>query len=166
MKTLSVKQPWAYLICAGIKDIENRPRRTHFRGRILIHASAKAYTYDYPEKFFTPEQYKEIIDKTKDCVVHCETSAIIGSVEIIDCVENHPSIWAVVGQFHYVLANPVLFDKPILGVKGQLGLWNYEFPEDTYECTNDNPFSHQSCGESIGCIQNCDDCDYWKSVYE
>ena len=41
MKVLSVKQPWAYLLVSGIKDIENRPRRTHFRGRILIHASAK-----------------------------------------------------------------------------------------------------------------------------
>lgn len=24
MKVLSVKQPWAYLLCSGIKDIENR----------------------------------------------------------------------------------------------------------------------------------------------
>jgi hypothetical protein len=23
MKVLTVKQPWAYLICSGIKDIEN-----------------------------------------------------------------------------------------------------------------------------------------------
>jgi len=23
-KAISVRQPWAYLICAGIKDIENR----------------------------------------------------------------------------------------------------------------------------------------------
>jgi len=41
MKTLSVKQPWAYLLCAGIKDIENRTWKTNYRGRVFIHASAK-----------------------------------------------------------------------------------------------------------------------------
>ena len=40
MKTLSVKQPWASLICSGIKDIENRTWKTKFRGRVLIHAGA------------------------------------------------------------------------------------------------------------------------------
>lgn len=48
-KVLSIKQPWASLICTprsdnnlfGIKDIENRSWKTKFRGRILIHASQK-----------------------------------------------------------------------------------------------------------------------------
>jgi hypothetical protein len=65
-----------------------------------------------------------------------------------------------------VLANPVLFDTPIIDVKGKLSFWEYEFDEGTFECTNDNPYSHQSCGEREGCIQNCDECDYWKSKYE
>lgn len=39
MKALSIKQPWASLIAHGIKDIENRTWRTHFRGKIYIHAS-------------------------------------------------------------------------------------------------------------------------------
>ena len=49
MKALSIKQPWASLIAHGIKDIENRNWKTHFRGRIYIHASAKdsgAYSLD------------------------------------------------------------------------------------------------------------------------
>lgn len=78
--------------------------------------------------------------------------AIIGSVEIVDCVLNHPSIWAEktdllgLSETYYkiyssvinvppiihnwVLANPILFDKPILNVKGKLGFWNYELPEE------------------------------------
>lgn len=39
MKALSIKQPWASLIAHGIKNIENRTWKTHFRGRIYIHAS-------------------------------------------------------------------------------------------------------------------------------
>ena len=43
MKTISVQQPWASLICAGIKDIENRTWKPKENpGRILIHASKKA----------------------------------------------------------------------------------------------------------------------------
>lgn len=58
-----------------------------------------------------------------------ESSAIIGSVEIVDCVINHPSVWAEKGVYNWVLANPVLFEKPILNVKGKLGFWDYELPE-------------------------------------
>ena len=39
MKTLSVKQPHATLICYGIKTVENRTWKTDYRGKLLIHAS-------------------------------------------------------------------------------------------------------------------------------
>ena len=55
--------------------------------------------------------------------------SIIGSVEIVDCVQNHPSIWAEKGVYHWVLASPILFEKPIENVKGKLGLWNYDWEE-------------------------------------
>ena len=38
MKTLTVCQPWAWLIVAGIKRIENRSWRCHSRGPFAIHA--------------------------------------------------------------------------------------------------------------------------------
>ena len=68
-------------------------------------------------------------------------SAIIGEVEIIDCVINHPSIWAEKTEFaqsgnqrfykdkpiyNWVLENPVLYEKPILNVKGKLSFWEFE----------------------------------------
>lgn len=39
MKTLSVRESWAYYIVAGLKDIENRTWRTDYRGPLLVHAS-------------------------------------------------------------------------------------------------------------------------------
>ena len=41
MKTLSIRQPFAALICRGIKTIENRSWDTTYRGKLLIHASGK-----------------------------------------------------------------------------------------------------------------------------
>ena len=38
LKALSIKQPWAWLIVNGWKDVENRSWNTHYRGRVLIHA--------------------------------------------------------------------------------------------------------------------------------
>lgn len=39
-KALTVKQPWAWAIVRGGKDVENRSQRTKHRGRIFIHSSA------------------------------------------------------------------------------------------------------------------------------
>lgn len=36
MKALSIKQPWAHWIATGVKTIETRTWRTHFRGEVLI----------------------------------------------------------------------------------------------------------------------------------
>ena len=134
MKALSIKQPWAALIVHGIKDIENRTWRTHFRGKIYIHASA-------PKKFNV--QLSD--EQTKLAIPVLETSfngtmlfgAIIGEVEIVDCIINHDSIWAdktpdnpkiyvkPKPTYNWVLANPVLYDKPILNVKGKLSFWEF-----------------------------------------
>lgn len=40
MKAITVHQPYATLICSGVKSIENRSWSTEYRGRILIHSSA------------------------------------------------------------------------------------------------------------------------------
>jgi hypothetical protein len=145
MKALSVKQPWASLICTprednpllGIKDIENRTWRTHFRGKIYIHASAKKVDVDFTTEqtasLFSNEIWNPEIGFSKDLLV---VSAIIGEVEIIDCVQDHPSIWAEKSDWqevgwtekpiwNWVLANPVLYDKPILNVKGKLSFWEF-----------------------------------------
>jgi len=143
MKALTIKQPWASLIAHGIKDIENRTWRTNFRGRIYIHASAKSVGNDL-ETIINYEQFKSIPEDLQHYFTNgiWQTSTIIGEVDIIDCVINHPSIWAEKAQpydfdefyfplykkpvYNWVLANPVLYDKPILNVKGKLRFWEYE----------------------------------------
>lgn len=124
-KAISVKQPWAYLICAGIKDIENRTWKTNYRGRLLIHASSRKDNSTKP--LLTSEQYElagGVAGYGK--AIFGDRSAIIGSIEVIDCVQNHPSVWAEKGVYNWVLANPVLFENPILNVKGQLTFWEYD----------------------------------------
>ena len=63
--------------------------------------------------------------------------SIIGSVEIVDCVINYSSIWADKGVYNWVLANPVLFKKPI-PAKGRLSFWEYDnLSEDARNVVDD-----------------------------
>jgi hypothetical protein len=38
MRIITIKQPWAHLIVAGTKNIENRNWPTNYRGPVLVHA--------------------------------------------------------------------------------------------------------------------------------
>lgn len=130
MKALSIKQPWSGLIAAGLKDIENRSWKINFRGRVLIHASA-SLAHKNIQMLLTRDQSEALHEFRLDAkhLISSETSAIIGEVDIVDCVMNHKSIWAEQSGYHWVLANPVQYEQPILQVNGSLSLWEYN-PSD------------------------------------
>lgn len=151
MKAITVKQPWASLIVHGVKDIENRTRacpKKYIGKRVLIHASARPD--DEPYAIFNDEQASAIDDTIMDvCGYYKQVGSIIGSVQIVDCVVNHSSVWAektedytvgmnprlhedITGKkvvYNWVLANPVLFEKPI-PAKGKLSFWESGLSEE------------------------------------
>ena len=59
VKTLSVRQPYAALICAGVKTVENRTWKTDYRGRLLIHASGDSWAY--PDFNYLPKTWQKTI---------------------------------------------------------------------------------------------------------
>jgi len=141
MKAISIKQPWASLIANGIKDIENRTWKLpeKYKGqRVLIHASANPVEFDSVSQIFTAEQREVLPARPEDLaqLLSCHCGAIIGSVELVDCVINHPSIWAEKTYkaqssgfedpiiYNWILANPILFPEPI-PAKGKLSFWDY-----------------------------------------
>lgn len=130
MKAITIKQPFASLIVEGVKDIENRTWKTNFRGRVLIHAGASIAGSALD--LLTQEQFDVLVKNNKGA--EYVTSSIIGSVEIVDCVINHESIWAEKGDsfltgessiiYNWVLANPIKFPEPI-PAKGKLSFWDF-----------------------------------------
>ncbi len=126
-KVLTVKNPWAYLICTGIKDVENRSRQTNYRGKILIHSSKSIDpNHKHIPAMLSPLRWNKIplINSAIIIAEMYDNSCIIGEVEIVDCIKNSTSIWADSGQWHWILKNPIMYDKPIENIKGQLGIWN------------------------------------------
>lgn len=113
MKALSIKQPWAWLIIHGGKDIENRTWHTKFRGRFLVHAS----------KGVTKDEYADAYRFALSIGVRCprfedlERGGIVGSVELVDSVDTSSSPWYT-GAKGFVLRDPK--PLPFLPIKGRL----------------------------------------------
>jgi len=154
MRALSFDTHYAYLIALGYKDIENRSYNTQL-GELLIHSTKKyktdCITQYFPEnskikklwdmmldKKFNPSdgEFKkleneyskeiEIIKKDESMIYH--NSAIIGCVTVQECKQSD-SEWAIEGQKHWKLINPVLFDEPLKNVVGRQGIFNIELPK-------------------------------------
>ena len=101
LPVLSIRQPYAWLVVNGIKDIENRSKRTRKRQRILIHASSS-------RQELTPkvlEWCQARTDRKLPAIDDFETGGIVGIVEITDCVRRHSSPWKSPSNYGWVLAN-------------------------------------------------------------
>jgi hypothetical protein len=120
MKVLVVRQPWAWLIVNGFKPIENRSRRTLYRGPVLIQASSR----------WEPriEYLRRVIRErfAIDLPRYLESGGIIGMVTLTDCLSPDDydpaidSVWREPGQFGWVLHNAR--PLPFLRRSGSLGL--------------------------------------------
>lgn len=136
MKCLSIQQPWAQYIAAGIKDIENRTwGLKSFPQRVLIHTGKKKQ-FESAEEL--PLLYQLIIENAErlgivPLVEDMPTGAIIGVVDIVGCTANDVSCsdWAATSEdpehpiYNLHLANAHLFKEPILNIKGKQGIFEY-----------------------------------------
>lgn len=104
MKALTVRQPYAGLISAGIKDVENRSWRTHYRGRLWIHAAAKAGTRADHEKCHEIMGVGDggIMDRIGVSRMSY-LSVILGSVNLVDVVRDSDSPWAMEDHWHWTV---------------------------------------------------------------
>lgn len=120
MKALSIKQPWAWLILHAGKDIENRYWPARLRGLIAIHASSKLDYMEYVvcKAFLAERGLKVELPPHRELV----TGAILGTVEIVDCVQYSKSPWFV-GKFGFVMKDAKPLPVPI-ACKGRLGFWD------------------------------------------
>ena len=131
MKALSVRQPWAWLIVAGFKDIENRTWPTAFRGRIYVHAGQQEDRgFVLPVAVRLPKAAMDKVWRLWQYRTSNPTQfgAIVGEVDIVDCVTESTSPWFEnVGAYGFVLRNPRAYAVPI-PMRGMLGLFDVTLP--------------------------------------
>lgn len=135
MKALSIRQPWAWLIVNGYKDIENRNWRTHYRGPILIHASQAvdaemmrllknwSLMADDATGFLSPRSRPDLMQMAakfnNEEALH--QGGIVGAAELVDCVEESDSQWFQ-GKYGLILKEPKVL--PFAPYKGRLSLFD------------------------------------------
>lgn len=115
IRVLTVRQPSAWLIVHGYKDIENRSRPLRYRGQILILASAS----------LSPV----FADVRKRCAAQgiplpaaheIERGGIVGLTHAIGCVEHSDNPWFE-GPYGWQLANSRTL--PFVAQKGMLAMF-------------------------------------------
>lgn len=121
MKALSIRQPWAWLIIHGGKNVENRTWHTKLRGRFLVHASKGMTNNEFTQALlFCSERGLPMPDR--DDMVR---GGIIGSVELVDSVDASDSRWYT-GDKGFVLRNPK--PLPFTPCKGRLQF--FDIPQE------------------------------------
>lgn len=127
MKVITVKQPFASLIAAGLKEYEFRTWKTNHRGEILIHAG----------KGIDKEAMKKFEHLGLDYPLGC----IIAKANITDCVFIDDDMKRKLKNKDSLVYSGVVNDDSWSGygfklgkiekiepikINGQLGLWNYD----------------------------------------
>ena len=127
MKAITIKQPFASLIAAGIKEYEFRTWKTNYRGEILIHAG-KSIDKDAMKKFdFLNLDYP--------------TGCIIAKAKLTDCVPITEAVKEELREKNFLVYSGTTESagwngygfrlenvetmEPIF-VNGMLGLWEYD----------------------------------------
>jgi hypothetical protein len=125
MKTLSIRQPWAWLILHGGKDVENRTWASRVRGRVLIHASGTMTRAEYDDAAAFVAGITHLLPApvTLPEFAALPLGGIVGSVEILRCVAQSESPWFG-GPLAFVLAKPE--SREFFPCKGRLGFFEVE----------------------------------------
>lgn len=128
---LSIRQPWAWLIVNGLKDVENRTWATPYRGPLLIHAGKTLRPADYDaamlfiEAFVNPDLVHQVPDMGE-----LPLGGFVGVATLVDCVRASSSPWftgADTEDGHgFVMDAPLVID--FLPWKGRLGFFNVKAP--------------------------------------
>lgn len=133
MRVLTVRQPWAWAIIHGGKDVENRVRNIAgtYRGLVAIHAGLSKnpgpwwLRVDPPFGSESGENFGVIIGVAELVGVHeadtgdCNQHSMAGA-DFSPC-----SVWAEPDGYHLVLEKPRPFETPI-PYRGALGLRRLE----------------------------------------
>ena len=132
MKCLSLTQPWATLVAIGAKKVETRSWRTHYRGRIYIHA-AKAFPKWAQYIAQETRPFSGVLNRPND---ELPLGCLIATAKLVDCVPT--AIVSVseqerafgdysIGRWAWFLEDIESIQQPIPW-RGQLGLFTVEIP--------------------------------------
>ena len=124
-KALTIRQPWAWFIAQGFKDVENRTWKTAYRGLLLIHA-AKKYDGNKETEREDRREWNETDAPTMP--EDLPRGGFVALARLTDVVTTSKSEWFD-GPYGFVLLS--VKEIEFIAYKGKLGLWNVELDDNT-----------------------------------
>ena len=119
-KALSIRQPWAWLIVNGYKDVENRDWPAKFRGEFLVHASGNMTKADYEACVLFIAYFRRTWRLPAYDMLRKQCGGLVGSARLADCVTHSRSPWFT-GEYGYMLTDARTM--PFQRCKGKLGFF-------------------------------------------
>ena len=119
MRALSIRQPWAWLITHGHKNIENRTWRTNYRGPVLIHTGQKVDRWARFTPILLLADACGVVTIPRDLPL----GGIVGVATLVDCVTESESPWFK-GPYGFELcdARPL----PFVACPGRLNIFRVD----------------------------------------
>lgn len=139
MRTLSILQPYAWLIVNGYKDIENRTWYTPVRGQFLVHAGKKYGPRIHADYVEDMQFYGVTLPSFAEMMAM--TGGIVGLANITDCVKTHPSKWKMMGTWGFVLNEQA--PLPFRPWRGQLGFFDVPDAADDKPPTSEQQYANR-----------------------
>ena len=132
MKALVVPQPWASLICMGIKDVDNHSWKIDYRGKILIVAGPdkvpanfmETIPYEFANEIHNNTMFGNIPFKLQDFPV----GMAIGYADLVDIEGESDSGWDEGEGWAFVFRDAHMFQEP-QKVKYDTGIKYFDAPE-------------------------------------
>ena len=121
IKVLSIRQPWAWLVAHGYKDIENRTWRSKYKGVLYIHAST---TFDEEGYRFLKTFSHTPIDLPEPHKYYF--GGLVGRVKMVDCITESKSPWFF-GIYGFVFPKAQVID--FYKMKGKTGIFTQVIPK-------------------------------------
>lgn len=153
MKAITIKQPFASLIAAGIKEYEFRTWKTNYRGDILIHAGKGID--------------KKAMKKFEEYGLEYPSGVIIAKARLVDCIkvdeefrkvlsQKNPKVYSSIikntewGGYAFQLEDvEILEPSPVMG---KLSIWEVDYVLRNKKESSIDFSTITACGECcVGC---------------
>jgi len=126
--TQKTSQPWVFSDCdlpIGYIDSYRSARDSGILGIYEpFHKMVLAEKAFYGVNNFddVPEEIRNVKNWEKWFM---KEQAILGTIDVLQCIKNSYDPFSEKNCFNWVLQNPVFYDKPIMPVVGKQRLWRY-----------------------------------------
>lgn len=139
MKALSLWQPWATLMAAGLKTIETRHWPTRYRGPLAIHAAKRRMSIE--ERELVQDWRNVRFLQWTWPPADLPYGAIIAVVELVDCISSSKALIGLpaaeiafgdysMGRWAWITRNLRVINPPI-PYRGRQGL--FEVPDEVIQ---------------------------------